>query len=81
MTNTGVNRLFNALLSGEELTAKQISHRFNLANPRDAVYTLRQDGYAINLVERFDTKGRKTQKYALSTPTRSVSTYTVRGVA
>ena len=66
-------QVFNALVTnGEQLSAKQISARYNIANPRDAVYQLRQNGYPIYLNTHFDSKGRQTNKYRLGTPSRAV---------
>jgi transcription initiation factor IIE alpha subunit len=76
--NNGVTRLFEALNNGEELTAKQISSRFNLSNPRDAIYTLRQNGYAVSLVERTDSSGRIKQKYTMRNDVPSISSYVVK---
>lgn len=76
--NNGVNRLFEALNNGEELTAKQISSRFGLANPRDAIYTLRQNGYAVSLVERKDSNGRTKLKYTMNSDVPSISSYVVK---
>lgn len=64
--NTGVEKVLNALNSGQALTTKQISARYGLANPRDAIYTLRNEGYSINLVETVDAKGRTSRKYQMS---------------
>jgi hypothetical protein len=77
---TGVDRVYNALLSGEALTAKQITARYGLANPRDAVYSIRQNGYAVALVEHVDTKGRVKRKYTLDSTVPSVTSYTVKGI-
>lgn len=63
--NTGVTKVLNALSSGQALTSKQITARYGLANPRDAVYTLRNEGYNIDLVEKSDTKGRTSRKYQM----------------
>ena len=61
---TKVDRVFEALvLNGEALTAKQISARYNAANPYDVVYQLRMGGYPIYLNKHVDTKGRITHKY------------------
>lgn len=65
-------RLLDTLQYGEELTAKQIRVRFSLANPHDAVYQLREQGYPIYLNQRVDSKGRKTRKYRLGEPSRAV---------
>jgi len=70
MTNTA--RVLEVLKSGEELTAKQISARFGIANARATISALRSEGYAIYLNERKDTKGRVTNKYRLGTPTRKI---------
>lgn len=70
---SAIDRVFEALvLNGEELTAKQIANRFNVANPYDTVYTLRMEGYPIYLNERTNSKGRVTQKYRYGTPTRQL---------
>lgn len=70
---TKVDRVFEALvINGEELTAKQIAARYNVANPHDTVYKIRQQGYAIYLNEHVDTKGRVTQKYRFGTPSREL---------
>jgi len=70
MTNTA--RVLTALMTGEELTAKQISARFGIANARATISALRSEGYAIYLNERKDTKGRVTNKYRLGKPTRKI---------
>lgn len=72
MTTSNTQRVYEALVKGEALTAKQISARFKLANPRAAISALRQEGYAIYLNTRKDTKGRVTKKYRMGTPTRRV---------
>lgn len=70
---TAIDRLRTALVSnGEELTAKQIAARFGVSNPNDVVYQLRNNGYAIYLNKRVDTKGRVTYKYRYGTPSRAV---------
>ena len=65
--------VFKALVEkGEQLTAKQISARYGIANPHDAIYQLRMKGYSIYLNKRKDTKGRVTYKYRFGTPSRKV---------
>lgn len=59
-------------LSKTEMTAKQISARFSVANPYDAVYSLRQEGFPVYLNNRQDSKGRATRKYRMGTPSRKV---------
>jgi len=73
MTNTKVDRVYEALVvNGEQLTAKQISARYNVANPYDAIYQLRMDGYPIYLNRHVDSKGRVTQKYRFGAPSRKI---------
>ena len=70
---TKTDRVFEALVvNGEQLTAKQLSARYNIANPHDAVYQLRMKGFSIYLNKHTDTKGRVTHKYRLGTPSRAV---------
>jgi hypothetical protein len=71
--STQFEKLHTALvLNGENLTAKQISARYNIANPHDAVYQLRMEGYSIYCNKHTDTKGRVTNKYSFGTPSRKV---------
>ena len=71
--STQFEKLHTALvLNGEKLTAKQISARYNIANPHDAVYQLRMEGYSIYCNKHVDTKGRVTNKYTFGTPSRKV---------
>jgi len=45
---TKVDKVYSAIVvNGQQLTAKQNSARFNVANPHDTVYTLRMEGYPI----------------------------------
>lgn len=68
-----VDRVYKALVvNGEELTARQIASRYNLANPYDAVYQLRTEGYSIYCNQHTDSKGRVTNKYRFGTPSRKV---------
>lgn len=66
------NRLLNAFETGKEFTAKQIASQFGIGSPTKVVSVLRQQGNAIYLNKRVDTKGRVTHKYRLGTPSRSV---------
>lgn len=72
-TAAAIDRVYKALvLDGEQLTAKQIAARYSIANPYDAVYTLRMEGYPIYLNQHKDTKGRVTQKYRFGAPSRKL---------
>lgn len=59
-------RLLNALQAGQILTPRQIASRFNVRNPRDLVYRLRNDGYRINTVEVTNSKGITRRKYVMA---------------
>lgn len=48
---------------GQELTPKQITSRFGIANPHDVVYTLRQSGYKIETMKVANRNGTVTTKY------------------
>lgn len=66
-------KLFQALQAGEQLTEAQISARFGLKNPTATISSMRMNhGVAIYANENFDTKGRRTVKYALGRPSRRV---------
>lgn len=69
---TNIERVLNAFQDGEQLTAKQIMSRFGVANPRATVSALRMKGYPIYLNKHKDTKGRRTLKYRLGTPSKRV---------
>lgn len=73
---TKTDRLVEAFMNGEEMTAKQIRSRFGFASSesvRKTVSDLRnRHGYAIYLNERVDTKGRVKNKYRLGTPSSRV---------
>lgn len=68
-----VDRVFDALvLNGEKLTAKQIASRYSIANPHDAVYQIRMEGYPIYLNKHKNTKGRVTHKYQFGKASRKI---------
>ena len=71
-TITKQSRLLEALRSGEALTAKQINARFGIANPTATVSDLRFAGFAVYANKHKDTKGRKSTKYRLGTPSRQI---------
>ena len=82
MTETKTQRLIDALQNGEELTSKQISARFGIANPTATVSDLRlRHGYAVYANQRTDTKGRVTTKYRIGAPRRSVVAAGYRALA
>ena len=67
------DRVFKALvIDGEELTAKQISKRFNVSNPHDSVYQIRMQGYPIYLNKHKNLKGQVKNKYRFGTASRKI---------
>jgi predicted ArsR family transcriptional regulator len=82
MTETKTQRLVEALKNGEELTAKQIAARFNIANPTATVSDLRlRHGYAVYANRKTDTKGRVSTKYRIGNPSREVVAAGYRALA
>ena len=70
---TKTDRVFEALVvNGEQLTAKQLASRYDIANPHDAVYQLRMSGYPIYLNKHTNSKGHVTHKYRFGTPSRAL---------
>ena len=78
---TKTDSVLAALQNGEELTAAQIRSRFGAGNPHEVIRSLREEGYAIYLNERTNSKGEVTQKYRLGTPSRAMvaAAYAVLG--
>jgi len=81
-TMTKVEKLFDALVErGEQLTASQITSRYGIANPHDAVYQIRRMGYAIYLNEKTNSKGETVAKYRAGKPSRSLIAAGYRALA
>jgi predicted ArsR family transcriptional regulator len=78
---TKQERLLEALQNGEQLTAKQITHRFDIANPTATVSDLRFQGYAIYANKRTNTRGDTFTKYRLGRPSRAVVAAGYRALA
>ena len=66
------SRVLEALQSGEQLTAKQITARFGVKNPTATISDIRLSGFAVYANQHTDTKGRVTTKYRLGTPSREL---------
>ena len=81
MNTTKSQALLEALQNGEQLTAKQITHRFGIANPTASVSSLRFDGYAIYANKRTNKRGETYTKYRLGTPSRAVVAAGYRALA
>ena len=73
MNATKQTALLEALKNGEELTAKQITSRFGIANPTATVSDLRiRGGFAVYANKRTNKRGETFTKYRLGTPARAV---------
>ena len=72
-TKTQATKVVNALETGAELTAKQISARYGVKNVRAVISQLRTEGYSIFMNKRVSTfDGETYMKYRLGTAPRSV---------
>ena len=79
---TKFDRVFEALVNrGEQLTAAQITSRYGISNPHDAVYQIRQMGYAIYLNESKNSKGETVAKYRYGKPSRKIVAAGYRALA
>lgn len=65
-----ISKVKTALISGNELTAKQIRSSFGLANPHDAIYQLRNQGVCIYSNATTLSDGTRTTKYRVGTPSK-----------
>ena len=72
MKETKQGRLLEALRSGEQFTAAEITQRFGIKNPTATVSDLRFSGFAVYGNPRKDSKGKVVTKYRLGTPSRAV---------
>ena len=69
---TKTEKVITALEGGAELTAKQITARYGVANPRAVISALRMQGYPVFLNQRTNSFGETYSKYRLGTAPRSV---------
>jgi predicted transcriptional regulator len=78
---TKTESLLVALQNGEEFTVAQIRARFGTGNPREAIRSLREKGFAIYLNDRKNSKGEVVTKYRLGKPSRKMvaAAYAVLG--
>lgn len=73
--------LLKAFQNGEQLTAKQITSRFGIANPTATVSDLRFNGFAVYANKRTNRRGDTYTKYRLGTPSRAVVAAGYRALA
>lgn len=69
---TKLVKLENHLVSGAELTAKQITSMFGLKNPHQAVRSLREKGICVYSNPSTLTDGTRVVKYRVGTPSRAI---------
>lgn len=69
---TKIVKLKCALIAGEKLTAKQITARFGLKNPHEAVRQLRNEGICVYANEAVLSTGKKVVKYRVGTPSKAM---------
>ena len=81
MNTTKSHALLEALQNGEQLTAKQITHRFGIANPTATVSDLRFAGFAVYANKRTNRRGETYTKYRLGTPSRAIVAAGYRALA
>jgi hypothetical protein len=81
MNVTKQDRLLEALKRGEQLTAKQIAQRFEIANPTATVSSLRFAGFPVYANKRTNSRGDTYTKYRLGTPSRAVVAAGYRALA
>ena len=71
-TTTKTAKVIAALEDGAELTAKQISARYGVGNPRALISSLRMQGFSVYLNKRTNGFGDTYCMYRLGTPTLAV---------
>jgi len=78
---TKTDRVLQALMGGEELTAKQIKARFSVGNPAEVVRQLRFKGFAVYSNPKRNSKGETKNFYRLGAPSRAVVAAGYRALA
>lgn len=81
MTLTKQARVLEALKKGEQLTAKQISSRFNVKNPTATISDIRSNGFAVYANKHTAANGVTTTKYRLGRPSREIVAAGYRAMA
>jgi len=81
---TKATKVIAALENGTELTAKQISARYDVKNVRALMSSLRMQGYPVYLNKRtsvFEGETKVYNKYRIGKPTRAVIAAGYRALA
>lgn len=74
-------KVFQALRSGESLTASQAKKRFGVGNLSAEVSRIRQHGFAVYANQRTAANGITVTEYALGRPSRKVVAAGYRALA
>lgn len=69
---TRIEKLQSFLETGASVTAKQISARFGLKNPHEAVRSLRASGVCVYSNPAKLSDGREVTKYRIGKPSRAM---------
>lgn len=81
VTMTKQARVTEALLNGEQLTAKQIAARFNVANPTATISDIRFSGIPVYANTRKNSKGESVTRYRVGKASRKVVAAGYRALA
>ena len=79
--NTKTFKLFNALRSGERITASTAEKRFGIKNISAEVSRIRQNGYAVYADNRVAGNHVRVTEYRLGTPSRKLIAAGYRAMA
>lgn len=74
-------RVTEALLNGEQLTAKQIAARFGVANPTATISDIRFSGVPVYANTRKNSKGTSVTKYRVGKASRAIVAAGYRAMA
>ena len=80
-TVTKQSRLTEALLNGEQLTVKQISARFGIANPTATISDIRFSGIPVYANQRKNSKGEVVTRYRVGKASRQIVAAGYRALA
>jgi hypothetical protein len=69
---TKTYKLFNALYTGEAVTAAQAAKRFGIKNISAEVSRIRQSGYAVYANSRTAGNGVTVTEYVIGKPSRAI---------
>ena len=80
-TMTKQARVTEALLNGEQLTAKQIAARFGVKNPTATISDIRFGGVPVYANTRKNAKGNSVTRYRVGKASRRVISAGYRALA